>query len=167
MAPQAVSNSTTTSTYSVVAQLKGGLLLLVSLLILLALLGIGNGWINELIANALRGLVGWGAYPITILLGFLGLQLLLPYRWHRQVKPGRILSMELLTLCFFALAELLNNPQLEWALAASGVGGGRGWLNYCHSGFTCGHKWRHGLIGIAHCHALAFSLWLFLKPDRR
>lgn len=124
MAPQAVSNSTATSTYSVVAQLKGGLLLLVSLLILLALLGIGNGWINELIANALRGLVGWGAYPITILLGFLGLQLLLPYRWHRQVKPGRILSVELLTLCFLTLATLINNPQLEWALAASGVGGG-------------------------------------------
>ncbi len=108
---------------------KGLLLLLFSIVTLLALLGLGPGRLNTPIASALRWLVGWGAYPLTLLVGVAGFLVLSRYKRERPANWGQILAIELLMLCVLGMSTLLQNPDLSWGLATTGVGGGAlGWL---------------------------------------
>ncbi|MGH2544204.1 MAG: DNA translocase FtsK 4TM domain-containing protein, partial [Ardenticatenaceae bacterium] len=108
---------------------KGLLLLLLSIVTLLALLDMGPGLLNAPLARALRWLVGWGAYPIALLVGVAGFLVLFRFRRHSRTRWGRVLAFELLALCLLGVTTLLHNPTLSWRVAREGAGGGAiGWL---------------------------------------
>lgn len=108
---------------------KGLVLLLLSLVTLLAMLGVGPGFLNETFANALRWLVGWGAFPLTLLLGGVGLLVLLRREWRGAAPWGRVLALEALALCVLGISTLVANPDLLWSqVGAGGSGGAVGWL---------------------------------------
>ncbi|MGH7964565.1 MAG: hypothetical protein ACRERD_22590, partial [Candidatus Binatia bacterium] len=73
---------------------KGLLLLLLSIVTLLALLDMGPGLLNAPLARALRWLVGWGAYPIALLVGVAGFLVLFRFRRHSRTRWGRVLAFE-------------------------------------------------------------------------
>ncbi len=109
--------------------LKGLVLLLVSIITLMALLDLGPGALNAPMARALRWLVGWGAFPLALLVGIIGLLVLLRFWGDRAVNWGRALALELLALCGLGLLTLAVNPSLSWQTATAGQGGGAlGWL---------------------------------------
>ncbi len=109
--------------------LKGLALLFLSLITLLALLGLGPGFLNETFAAALRWLVGWAAFPLTLLVGLAGLLVLLRREWKGAAPWGRVLALEGLALCLLGISTRAANPLLSWAEVGQWSDGGAvGWL---------------------------------------
>ncbi|MGB0384999.1 MAG: hypothetical protein ACPGWR_09270, partial [Ardenticatenaceae bacterium] len=109
--------------------LKGLSLLFLSLVILLALWGVGYGSFNQIIADNLRWLVGWGAYFVAILIGVRGWLFLWGYSWHDKVSWGRTVAAEVIFFCLLAISTLRTNPDLSLDAALWHRSGGIiGWV---------------------------------------
>ena len=92
--------------------IKGLPLIFLCLVMLLALSEMGYGRVNELLASALRWLVGSGSYLLALLIGIQGWFILRGHSWRTYVSRGQVLSFELIILCALGIWTLHHNETL-------------------------------------------------------
>ncbi|NLF00047.1 MAG: DNA translocase FtsK [Anaerolineales bacterium] len=99
------------------------------LITFLALIEVTNGRWADAWGGLLRRLLGWGAYPVSVMItlgGMLWLQHLLdrPVKWRWRPVVG----MELVFFSLLGLTHIIAGRQDPWALMEAGWGGGLiGW----------------------------------------
>lgn len=108
-------------------ELAGFLLFLVSIITLLALLGLTGSGLLDPWTRLLRQVAGWGVYPLVLTIAGLGLYILLNrMELPLRGKPGQFIGLELILLVLLAFVHLVLGEGLMGAL--SGRGGGLiGW----------------------------------------
>ncbi|MFQ6014628.1 MAG: DNA translocase FtsK 4TM domain-containing protein, partial [Anaerolineae bacterium] len=96
---------------------------------LLGLLSITRGTLSDSWSLLLRQVLGWGAYPVAIVLGGGGLLLLLHKPRGFKEPPWRqIVAAEVIFLVILAMIHLLSRSPAPLLLAQKGGGGGYiGW----------------------------------------
>ncbi|NLF64233.1 MAG: DNA translocase FtsK [Chloroflexi bacterium] len=103
-------------------ELGGLLLIVISILTLIALIGLAPGtWINVW-ARYWWQFVGWSAYPLWLLLGACGLYLVFRRTLSFRLHPVQLLGTELILLALLPLSYLVSGGTLE--RAAGGRSGG-------------------------------------------
>lgn len=146
-------------------ELAGFGLFILCLLVLLNLVGLTGGALPSALGNFTRSLFGWGAIPLTLLLGLFSLKLVSQVLKEEPAPPQyeTIIGIELIFIAGLALVHIFSGGDDPLALAqAQGGGGFVGWsLGALLSGLL--GKWPTGLvfiiIGLA-------GLGLLLNLDR-
>ncbi len=108
-------------------ELAGLGLLVLATITLLSLFSVTSGAVSDGWATLLRQLFGWGAIPVTVGAGWLGILLLLG-SLHDESEPligwGVIIGVELLFVAGLALLHLLSGGDAPLETARAGAGGG-------------------------------------------
>ena len=100
-------------------EIVGLLLLALGGVTLLGLIGIAQGSLSNRWVEWLRQALGWGAYPVAVAVGALGLVLLAKDRDLPLVIPwSRIIGLEVLFFGGLAAIHNLVQPPDPWRLAA-------------------------------------------------
>ncbi len=144
----------------------GGVLLLLAALTILGLSDISSGAVLDWWATALRRLFGWGAYPLTVSLGLMGLWLLWPeLRRALSLGPPFAIGLELLLLAIMVAAHmpLVAQHGTDEALQAAALGQGGGYVGWTLS--TLLVEGLGPLIGwLILLATLLFALYLLATP---
>jgi S-DNA-T family DNA segregation ATPase FtsK/SpoIIIE len=110
-------------------ELAGLALMVLAIVALLSLFSITSGTVSNGLADLLRQVFGWGALPVGLVIGGIGVWLLLR-RLHlvTSVRWDIVIALEILFLAGLALTHLLGGDEDMLALARRGGGGGLlGW----------------------------------------
>jgi len=118
-------------------ELTGFGVLVLAVITLLSLLSVTSGAISDRWATLLRQLFGWGAIPVTVGIGWLGVLLLigglrdeseLPHATGTSLRWDLVIGVELLFVAGLALLHLVAGGDEPLEMARAGSGGGLvGW----------------------------------------
>ena len=158
-------------------ELLGMALLVISLITILTLTSVTSGVLGNKWAGLLRTFFGWGAIPVTIGLGWLGIILLLDaVRLGTSPSPSQMtlgsigdislrwdvaVILEVLTVAGLALLHIFVGGDDPLQMAKAGEGGGLlGWaISHLLSGFI-GSLLAGGLLCIVCLFSLGLLVWL-------